>query len=222
MPMKNKFFSAALFLSLVFSPSFSWAQKEQKKPEKQLTAPLEYTIDKKVTKVSFEVAHLVVSKVKGEFTDFKGNFHFDPNDFSKTTLVAEANPRSVDTGNKSRDEDLRGPRFFDVERCPIMSFKSDRVSAIQKAAQKNSKVKTTFDLEGEMIIRCTPKHAIFHVTYVGEVKEGDRIGQKFEAVTEIDRQAYGLKFQNFVDIGPVIGNKVKITVTCEGFKESKL
>lgn len=173
---------------------------------------LEYQIDPAHTQVNFEVPHLVISFVTGKFKQFEGSFQFDPLDFSKTTLVATAQAASVDTGIEKRDEDLRSAHFFYVKKYPVLSFKSKGVSHIQKDQNK-------FDLTGDLTIRGVTKSVTFHVDYKGQVKLKDKIIQVFRAQTVIDRHDFGLNFQNIIEATPMVGDKVTISIICEGFQK---
>lgn len=58
---------------------------------------------------------------RGRFKDFSVRFCFDP-DQVRGTLDVSVNLRSVDTQNDTRDETLRGPDFFDVEKYPRAEY----------------------------------------------------------------------------------------------------
>lgn len=169
-----------------------------------------YKIDEDHSKISFEVAHLVISTVTGEFKKFNGTFKFNPEDFSQTQLEATADATSVDTGVKKRDDHLKSPDFFDTKRHGKMIFKS---TSAKKTGDK------TFDLMGDITIRGVTKPATFKVTYKGEIKAKDKVTQAFKATTEINRKDFGVSFQNIVEAGPVVGDTVTINITCEGVRK---
>lgn len=168
-----------------------------------------YTIDQDHSKVTFEVAHLVVSTVTGEFKKFKGNFKFNPEDFSQTQLDASADVNSVDTSVKKRDEHLKSPDFFDAKKFPKMTFKSTSAS---KTSDK------TFDLTGDLTIRGVTKQVTFKVDYRGQIKTKGKITEAFKGSTEINRKDFGVNFQTIVEAGPVVGETVTINISCEGYR----
>ena len=61
----------------------------------------------------------MVSKVRGKFTDFSGQFvtGADPLDSTVTATVQLA---SIDTGNADRDNHIRSADFFDVDAHQVM------------------------------------------------------------------------------------------------------
>ena len=74
-------------------------------------------------------AHLGVSTVRGAFTKVTGSATYDPADPSKTSLDATIDATSVDTRVEMRDNDLRSPHFFDVQKYPTITFHSKQAKA---------------------------------------------------------------------------------------------
>lgn len=209
----NKVTKVFLLSSFIIFPFASKAETKSANTQKQgtLVAAAEsvqsYSIDQDHSKVSFEVAHLVISTVTGEFKKFKGTFKFNPEDFSQTQLEATADASSVDTAVKKRDDHLKSPDFFDVKKFSSMSFKST-------SAKKTGD--NTFELSGDLTIRGVTKPATFKVNYKGQIKQKNKVMQAFKAVTEINRKDFGVNFQNIVEAGSVVGDTVTINISCEG------
>ena len=68
-----------------------------------------------------------MTRVTGKFTRFEASVIYDAEDLSKWSLAAAIDAASVDTGIDERDEDLRGPAFFDTENHPRILFESDTI-----------------------------------------------------------------------------------------------
>lgn len=68
-----------------------------------------------------------MTRVSGKFTRFEASMVYDAEDTSKWRIAAAIEAGSVDTGIEARDEDLRGPAFFDTERHPRILFQSDDI-----------------------------------------------------------------------------------------------
>src|SRR5438445_6833252 len=85
-----------------------------------------YAIDASHTHVGFSVRHLMVSRVRGQFAGVTGTVTIgsDPLD---SHVEVEVDMASVDTRDEQRDAHLRSPDFFDVERFPVMSYRSTAV-----------------------------------------------------------------------------------------------
>ncbi|MEJ7809322.1 MAG: YceI family protein [Gemmatimonadaceae bacterium] len=89
--------------------------------------PRDYRVDAGHSAVEFSIPFLY-GRVKGRFDGLRGTILYDdarPVN-SSVTMVIEA--ASLKTGSAHRDEHLRSPDFFDVERFPRITFQSARVS----------------------------------------------------------------------------------------------
>src|SRR5258708_7115314 len=85
-----------------------------------------WTIDPVHSEVGFSVRHMMVSKVRGRFTRFSGQLvtGADP---ATSSVTAEIDMASIDTGNEQRDGHIRSADFFEVESYPTMTYRSTGV-----------------------------------------------------------------------------------------------
>ena len=97
--------------------------------------------------IGFTVRHAMVTKVRGEFTDFDASVTIaeDPSESSASGTVRTA---SVDTRNADRDAHVRGEDFFAVEQYPEMTFTA---TSFDVDAQGNGTV------TGDLTIKSTTK-----------------------------------------------------------------
>jgi len=87
-----------------------------------------YPIDNNHSTVGFSVPILGgLSQVKGKFTDFAITINNDEKDITKSSVSVVIKATSVDTGIEGRDRHLRNADFFDVEKFPEITFKSERI-----------------------------------------------------------------------------------------------
>lgn len=91
-----------------------------------------WKMDKAHTSVKFEVEHLTVSFVFGQFMEFDGSAVSDKSDFTDAKVDFTVQTKTVNTNVEMRDQDLRSPRFLDVEQYPQMKFKSKAVKKLNK------------------------------------------------------------------------------------------
>ena len=87
-----------------------------------------YPIDNNHSTVGFSVPILGgLSQVKGKFTDFAITINNDEKDITKSSVSVVIKATSVDTGIEGRDRHLRNADFFDVEKFPEITFKSEHI-----------------------------------------------------------------------------------------------
>ncbi|MBA0126042.1 YceI family protein [Haloechinothrix sp. YIM 98757] len=82
-----------------------------------------WVIDPAHSEVTFKVRHLGLARVRGEFTAFRGQI-VTGESVTDSTVTAEIDVASLDTGNENRDQHVRSADFFDAENHPTMSFRS--------------------------------------------------------------------------------------------------
>jgi polyisoprenoid-binding protein YceI len=168
-----------------------------------------YNIDGMHSKVGFEVTHLVISSVEGVFTKYEGAIQLDK-DFSKSKVEVKIDADSISTQVGKRDEHLKSADFFDVAKYPKLTFESTEI--------KGSPEK--FKLIGNLTIKDKTKKVTFDAKYLGLVKDG--YGQQkamFEAKTEISRKEFGLTWNDLVEAGPAVGDKVRINLKIQSALE---
>ena len=86
-------------------------------------SPGTWAVDPAHSTVGFVARHLMITKVRGHFSDFDGAVTIAPDPLA-SSVVASVRLASVDTGSAERDGHLRSPDFFDVETHPEMTLTS--------------------------------------------------------------------------------------------------
>src|SRR5258708_38637745 len=87
-----------------------------------------WTIDPLHSEVGSPVRHMMVSKVRGKFSKFSGELVTAENPLT-SSVTAEIDLSSIDTGAEQRDGHLRSPDFFDTENHPVMTYRSTGIRA---------------------------------------------------------------------------------------------
>lgn len=168
-----------------------------------------WDIDPSHSDVSFTVRHLVVTKVRGQFTRFDGRIEIADDTFSSVTATIDL--ASIDTRDARRDEHLRSADFFDVTNHPTITFRS---TAVRPAADG-------YLLDGELTIKGVSRPITLAVEFNGVAADpwgGTRAG--FSASTEISRKDFGISFDIPVGDGPVVvGDKISIHLEIEAVKQ---
>src|SRR4029078_452331 len=90
-----------------------------------------WVVDPVHSSVGFEVKHMMISTVRGQFREFDGTLEAAENDPATSRAWGSVKVASIDTGNAERDEHLRSPDFFDADRYPEIRFASTRVEHVE-------------------------------------------------------------------------------------------
>src|ERR1041384_7589501 len=160
----------------------------------------------------FSVRHMMISTVRGEFGGVNGTVTYDPKNPAKATVEATIDCTTINTGTPKRDEELKGPEFFDVKRYPNMKFVSKRV---EKAGE--GKLKVT----GDLTINATTRQVVLNVEGpTGPVRDSrsrEKIGAS--ATTRINRKDFGIVWNELMDSGGfALADEVSITLDIELLK----
>jgi polyisoprenoid-binding protein YceI len=164
-----------------------------------------WTVDASHTEVGFTARHLMVSKVRGSFSDVEGTVTVaEP--FSASSVRAAVRLASVDTGSADRDAHLKSADFFDVENNPEMTFVSTEV--------------TEDTLKGDLTIKGVTRPVEFDLEFGGVATDpwgNTKAG--FEAETEINRKDFGLEWNVALEGGGVlVSEKIKIKLDVQLLK----
>ncbi|RKJ52662.1 polyisoprenoid-binding protein, partial [Butyricicoccus sp. 1XD8-22] len=118
-----------------------------------------FTVDQSHSQVGFEVKHMMVSKVKGQFDAYTAEVEAeDLSDLTTAQITFTLDVASINTRNTDRDNHLKGADFFDVEKYPSITFKS---TSIEKDGDD-------YKLTGDLTIKDVTKPVTFEVEFGGK------------------------------------------------------
>lgn len=227
--MSIKSICGALALVSMVSVNQAWAapaaeKKEEVKKEstkketvkKEAKAPAAaavWKIDTAHSDASFSVRHMMISNVKGHFSKVTGTVDYDGKDLKNLKIDAQIDVASVDTGDKGRDEHLKGADFFDAAKYPTITFKSTKVKSSSKGK---------FSVTGELTMHGVTKEVTLAVEgpapEIKDQKGGIKTGAS--ATAKINRKDFGLTWNKAMDGGGVmIGEEIPVTIEVEAAKQ---
>lgn len=146
-----------------------------------------HPIDNAHSTVGFSVPILGgLSQVKGKFTDFAITLNHDEKDITKSSVNVVIKATSVDTGIERRDAHLRNADFFDVEKFPEITFKSERIE--KKGKQ--------FIAHGPLTMHGVTKEIALPFTVTGTYKNptNNKTTVGYSAKMVLNRRDYGINY----------------------------
>jgi polyisoprenoid-binding protein YceI len=172
-----------------------------------------YVLDSNHLRVGFVARHLMVSKVRGSFADVTGEIVIDE-DPLKSSLTTTIQAKSITTGVGQRDDHLRSGDFLEADTYPTLEFRSTNGLTAVKG--------NDFVLHGELTVKGTTLPVDLHVEYEGAGRSPwgqEVIG--FSAKAEIDREAFGMTWNQALEAGGVVvGKKVQIEIEGEAIRQA--
>jgi len=174
-------------------------------------APGTWELDVAHSSVGAVARHLMVSKVRGQFTRFSGVIRIGETP-EVSSVVATIDASSIDTGDERRDAHLRSPDFLDVDAHPTLEFRTTKVTEVGE---------TSLRADGALTIRGVSRPVSIDVEYLGLVN--DPFGNEkavFTAKTEIDREDWGMTWNAALETGGVlVGRKLKIELEIQAVRK---
>lgn len=163
-----------------------------------------WQVDTAHSSVEFVARHLVVTKVRGRFADWSAELVIGerPEDSRVDVTIRAA---SFTTGDEGRDGHVTSPDFLDVEQFPTLTFTTTSVSAGRG---------DRWDVLGDLTIHGVTKPVTLEVEFGGAAQDpwgNTKAG--FSASTEIDREDFGLTWNQTLETGGVLISKhIKIEI----------
>lgn len=176
------------------------------------TATSTWQIDGVHSIAEFAVKHMMVATVKGRFRTLGGTIQIDEAQPERSSVTAEIETASVDTGQEQRDTHLRSDDFFNAERFPAITFRSTRV---QRKSDDEWKV------EGDLTIRDVTRPVTLDVEFDGQIV--DAYGKQraaFSATTRVNRKDFGLNWNVALETGGwLLSDTFKVSIEIQAAKQ---
>src|SRR5450755_1670998 len=165
-----------------------------------------WSIDPVHSEVGFAVRHMMVSKVRGRFTEFSGEIVTGENP-TDSAVTAEISLASINTGAEQRDDHIRSADFFEVETYPTMTYRS---TSVRKDGDD-------LVLDGQLTLKGVTKDVPLRLELNGfgpDPYGGTRAG--FTATAEINRRDFNVNFSApMQNGGAVVADKITIHLEVE-------
>jgi polyisoprenoid-binding protein YceI len=166
-----------------------------------------WTIDGERSRLTFHLRHIVVQRIQGEFRRWGGTLFVNRREPWLSSVHIWVDLGSIDTNDADRDAHVLSNEFLDVAHHPRAEFKSDSV-AIESGAVV---IEGRLDLHGVM-------HDVQIHAHAGPLTVDNQGRQRatYTARGVLDRQAFGLHWNQDLDVGGVVvGDEVEIHAEIE-------
>jgi polyisoprenoid-binding protein YceI len=163
-----------------------------------------YKFDSSGSAIGFSV-HQFLGTTHGKFTSFSGKIDVDREHPENSSVSAQIDVRSIDTRIKKRDDHLRSPEFFNVEKFPQMTFKS---RSVKRTGPQSG------DILGDLTMHGVTKPITLHVKLLTPISDTSRTRWSV-AADPIMRRDFNLMFAPATESISGISQTVAITIEIE-------
>jgi polyisoprenoid-binding protein YceI len=167
-----------------------------------------WQLDPYHTQVEFSAKHLGMMTVRGYFDEVSAVADIDPDKPEASSVEVTISTASIRTNNGVRDNDLRSSNFLEVDKYPLITFKS---TGVQAAGPDR------YTLTGDLTIKGNARPVSLDVTRYGEFNDQGMMGHRisYGAQTKINRKNFGLSFNAILDGRLVVSEEIQITIEGE-------
>ncbi len=162
-----------------------------------------FQIDAAHTQVGFSAKHMMITNVRGQFTQLEGEFELDQDEPTNSHGEIRLKVASVDTGFGARDTHLRSADFFDAEQFPDLTITSTAI---------RHKAGNEYVVSADVTIRDVTKSVDFDVEFLGFYAGMDGSSRAgLSASAKVDRKAWNLDWNVALEAGGwLVGNQIKL------------
>jgi len=165
-----------------------------------------WNVDATHTNVQFKVKHMGFFDVTGDFQVFEGSLETVQESLEGGSLNATVDVNSINTNNGQRDGHLKSDDFFNAEKFPTLTFKS---TSIVKNGDK-------YAITGDLTVRDITQSVVFDAVHAGKlVGMGGELRTGVQAITTINRKAFGLSWGAMVEGVNVVSDNVDIILNVQ-------
>ena len=163
-----------------------------------------WKIDPAHTDVSFSAKHMMVTTVRGKFTQLGGELELDEDEPLASRGEIRVAAQTLTTGVEQRDNHLRSGDFLDADSYPTVV---GRVAGIEEAGDR---FRVTVDLTIRDVTRPVVLDAEFLGIFQG-MQGGRRVG--FRLTGSLPRKEWGLNWNVALEAGGwLVGDEVTLEI----------
>jgi polyisoprenoid-binding protein YceI len=167
-----------------------------------------WQLDPYHTQVEFSAKHLGMMTVRGYFDEVATTADIDPDHPETASVEATISTASIRTNNAVRDNDIRSSNFLEVDKFPVITFKS---TSVEPSGPDR------YTLTGDLTIKGTTRPVVLEVLKYGEFSDPGMMGHRiaYSATSKINRKDFGLSFHAVLDGRLVVSDEIQIMIEGE-------
>jgi polyisoprenoid-binding protein YceI len=167
-----------------------------------------WQLDPYHTQVEFSAKHLGMMTVRGYFDEVSATADIDPDHPEAASVEVTISTASVRTNNGVRDNDIRSSNFLDVEKFPVITFRS---TGVEPSGPDK------YTMTGDLTIKDNTHSVALDVTRYGEFSDTGMMGHRiaYGATSKINRKDFGLRFNAVLDGRLVVSEDIQIMIEGE-------
>lgn len=173
---------------------------------------MSWKIDSAHSEINFTVRHMMISNVRGRFSNFTGNVDFNEENPAASSIDVQIEAASIDTKEEKRDTHLRSADFLAAENFPYLSFASKRIELVDEHHAR---------IIGDLTIRNVAREVALDAEFNGKGKNPwGKFSAGFSATTTINRKDWGLEWNVALETGGwLVGDQIKVAIELEIVQE---
>ncbi|RDB42359.1 YceI family protein [Halomonas sp. DQ26W] len=157
--------------------------------------------------IQFKINHLGYSYILGNFEEFEGQFHYDPDNLEASSIQMEVQVNSLNSNHAERDRHFLSDDFLSAGDYPTATFVSTGFEPIGD----NEGVIT-----GDLTLKGETREIEMPVTLVGEGEDPwGNYRSGFEGSTMLTLEDYGIDMSDF----PEVMHELELYLTFEGVRQ---
>lgn len=170
-----------------------------------------YEIDSAHSSAQFTVRHMMITNVRGGFSNIKGTIVYDSEVPAESSVEAVIDVETINTLDAQRDGHLKSPDFLDAANFPSITFASTKIEGSGN----------DLTVTGDLTIHGVTREVVLKAE--GPTTEGKdpwgnfRVGAS--GSTKIKRSDFGLTWNAALETGGfLVGDEIKIDLEIQAIK----
>lgn len=178
------------------------------------TGILTYQLDPAHSAAHFQVRHMMIATVRGQFSGLGGTLKYDPTQPEIAEVDVTIDTNTISTNEAQRDTHLKSADFFNVEQYPTITFKSRSVTDLKNGTGR---------VVGDLTLHGVTKEVVLDIDESSpEVKDPwGNLRVAFNAHTKIKRSDFGLTWNAALETGGVmVSDDVNVTLDVQFVRQA--